>query len=61
MKKEKKAKKQKKKDEDQIPASMMSKINEIIRLRVESELEKERGERKNNNSSEARNSDFAAS
>ena len=61
MKKEKKAKKQKKKDEDQIPASMMSKINEIIRLRVESELEKERGERKNNNSSEARNSDLAVS
>lgn len=41
-KKERKVKKQKQKDSDQIPASMMSKIDAIIRQRVESELEKER-------------------
>ena len=40
--KEKRARKQKSKEEDQFPASMMSKIDEIVRQRVESELERER-------------------
>ena len=44
-KKERKAKKQKQRDGDNIPASMMSKIEDIVRMRVESELEKERLEK----------------
>ena len=41
-KKEKKVKKQKAKNNDKMPASMMNKIEEMVRQRVESELERER-------------------
>lgn len=41
-KKEKKAKKQKAKNNDKMPAAMMNKIEEMVRQRVESELERER-------------------
>ena len=41
-KKEKKVKKQKDKNNDKMPASMMNKIEEMVRQRVESELERER-------------------
>ena len=35
-------KKQKAKNQDKMPASMMNKIEEMVRQRVESELERER-------------------
>ena len=41
-KKDKKARKQKDKNADKVPASMMNKIEEMVRQRVESELERER-------------------
>ena len=41
-KKEKKIKKQKAKKDDKMPAAMMNKIEEMVRQRVESELERER-------------------
>ena len=42
-KKDRKMRKQKAKNTDEVPTSMMSKIEEMVRQRVESELERERG------------------